>query len=367
VIVANYVPLLIPSSGPNFYKFSDNVAYDLHVDNDGDAKDDLVVRYLFKTTIQNGDTFLYNTNTVASLDDPDLNVRQTYDVILIDKDSSRQDVLAANVPVAPWHVGDRTFPSGSYESVALQAIASSEGARFFAGPRDEPFFVDLHVFDLLGVNGAPTTDGVNVMSLVTEMPIARLSYGGKRPGARAPDKQKVLGIHATASRQRTRLLHRDGPERNRGGWIQVSRLGWPLVNEVVIPIKDKDKYNRSRPHKDVDNFGQYILFPELPGLLSAVLGAPCGATPQGGRTDIVALLAPSDTTPADLLRIDVSAGQTFADSSFPNGRWLEDDVFDIEATVLCNGATISDNVNANDLPFTQTFPFLASPVSGNPL
>ncbi len=367
VIVANYVPLLIPSSGPNFYKFSDNVAYDLHVDNDGDAKDDLVVRYLFKTTIQNGDTFLYNTGAIAALDDPDLNVRQTYDVILIDKDSGRQDVLTANVPVAPWHVGDNSFPSGSYETVALQAIASADGARFFAGPRDEPFFVDLHVFDLLGVNGAPTTNGVNVMSLVTEMPIARLAYGGKRPGADAPGQQKVLGIHATASRQRTRLLHRDGPERNRGGWVQVSRLGWPLVNEVVIPLKDKDKYNRSRPQQDVDNFGAYILFPELPGLLAAVLGAQCGATPQGGRTDIVDLLSAGGTTPADLLRIDVSAGQSFADSSFPNGRWLEDDVFDIEATVLCNGAAISDNVNANDLPFTQTFPFLASPVSGNPI
>ena len=370
VIVANYVPLLVPSSGPNFYKFSDNVAYDLHVDNNGDAKDDLVVRYLFKTTIQNGNTFLYNTNTVSSLDDPDLNVRQTYDVILIDKASSRQDVLVANVPVAPWHVGDRTFPSGTYENVALQAIASAEGARFFAGPRDEPFFVDLHVFDLLGVGGAPTTNGVNVMSLVTEMPIARLAYGGKRPGASSPDKQKVVGIHATASRQRTRLLHRDGPERNRGGWVQVSRLAVPLVNEVVIPLKDKDKFNRSRPQQDVANFGSYILFPELNGLLTAVLGLPCQPIPDAGRTDIVGILAPSGTTPADLQRINVTDGQTFADSSFPNGRWLEDDVFDTLASLICAGdlsVAVSDNVNANDLPFTQTFPFLASPVSGNPL
>jgi hypothetical protein len=370
VIVANYVPLLFPSSGPNFYKFSDNVAYDLHVDNNGDAKDDLVVRYLFKTTIQNGDTFLYNTNTVSSLDDPDLNVRQTYDVILIDKASSREDVLVANVPVAPWHVGDRTFPSGTYESVALQAIASAEGARFFAGPRDEPFFVDLHAFDLLGVGGAPTTNGVNVMSLVTEMPIARLAYGGKRPGASSPDKQKVLGIHATAARQRTRLLHRDGPERNRGGWVQVSRLAVPLVNEVVIPIKDKDKFNRSRPQQDVANFGAYILFPELNGLLTAVLGLPCQPIPTAGRTDIVGILGPNGTTPADLQRINVTEGQTFADSAFPNGRWLEDDVFDTLASLICAGdfsVAVSDNVNANDLPFTQTFPFLASPVSGNPL
>ncbi|HKE16274.1 MAG TPA: DUF4331 domain-containing protein [Kofleriaceae bacterium] len=367
VIVANYVPLLIPSSGPNFYKFSDNVAYDLHFDNNGDAKDDLVVRYLFKTTIQNGNTFLYNTGAIASLDDDNLNVRQTYDVILVDKASSREDVLAANVPVAPWHVGDRSFPGGSYESVALQAVASAGGAKFFAGPRDEPFFVDLHVFDLLGVGGAPTTDGVNVMSIVTEMPIAKLAFGGVRPAANAPGKQKVIGVHATASRQRTRLLHRDTAERNLGGWVQVSRLGWPLVNEVVIPLKDKDKYNRSRPQQDVANFGSYILFPELPGLLTAVLGVNCAPTPDSGRTDIVGLLSAGGSTAADLLRIDVSAGQTFANSSFPNGRWLEDDVFDIEATVLCAGDPISDGVNANDLPFTQTFPYLASPASGNPL
>ncbi|HWM86548.1 MAG TPA: DUF4331 domain-containing protein [Kofleriaceae bacterium] len=368
VIVTAYVPLLLPASGPNFYKFSDNVAYDVHVDNDGDARDDIVIRYLFKTTVQNGDTFLYNTNVVASLDDPDLNVRQTYDVILMDKVSGREDVITANVPVAPWYVGDRSFPTGTYEGIALSAIGSADGSRFFAGPRDEPFFVDLGVFDLLGVNGDPTTNGVNVMSIVTEMPIARLSYGGRRPSASAPGKQKVLGIHATASRRRTRLLHRDGPERNRGGWIQVSRLGWPLINEVVIPIKDKDKFNRSKPVNDVANFGAYILFPELNGLLSAVLGANCQAIPADGRTDIVGLLSPGGTRAADLLRIDVSAGQTFDDSSFPNGRWLEDDVFDIEASVICNnGSTISDGVNANDLPFTLTFPFLASPVSGNPL
>jgi hypothetical protein len=366
VIVANYVPLLIPSSGPNFYKFSDNVAYDLHIDNDGDAKDDLVIRYTFKTTIQNGNTFLYNTNTVSALDDPDLNVRQTYDVTLIDRKANNEDVLAANVPVAPWNVGDRTFPSGSYEGIALSAIYSSDGSRFFAGPRDEPFFVDLHVFDLLGVAGAPTTDGVNVMSIVTEMPIAKLAFGGQRPTASTPAKRQVVGVHATASRQRTRLLHRDGPERNRGGFVQVSRLGWPLINEVVIPLKDKDKFNRSRPQQDVANFGAYILFPELPGLLSSVLGLNCAPTPEDGRLDIVGLLSRNGTTAADLLRIDVSAGQTFEDSGFPNGRALADDVFDIEASVLC-GVPVSDLVNGNDLDFTPTFPYLASPASGNPL
>jgi hypothetical protein len=143
VIVANYVPLLIPSSGPNFYRFSDDVAYDLRIDNDGDARTDLVYRYLFKTTVQNGDTFLYNTGAVSSLDDEHLNVRQTYDLIRMEVRDGKHDVIAANVPVAPWNVGDRSFPDGSYPSVASGAVAASGGARTFAGPRDEPFFVDL--------------------------------------------------------------------------------------------------------------------------------------------------------------------------------------------------------------------------------
>ena len=368
VIVANYVPLLIPSSGPNFYRFSDDVAYDLKIDNNGDARTDLVYRFLFKTTVGNGDTFLYNTGPISSLDDDNLNVRQTYDVIRVDPSTGEEDIVAANLPVAPWHVGDRSFPDGSYEGVAAQAIASEGGARFFAGPRDEPFFVDLHVFDLLGVAGAPTTDGVNVMSIVMEVPIADIAAGGARPTADSEAKKRVIGVHATASRQRVRILRHESEGRSRGQWVQVSRLGWPLVNEVVIPLKDKDRFNRSRPVDDVANFGSYILFPELPGLLNAVLGAGCAETPGDGRTDIVGLLSPSGTAPADLLRIDVTDGQTFEQSGFPNGRWLEDDVTDTLLTVVCNnGGALGDGVDANDRAFAHTFPYLAPPHSGNPI
>jgi hypothetical protein len=369
VIVANYVPLLIPHSGPNFYRFSDNVAYDIHIDNDGDARSDYILRFTFRTRVRNGDTFLYNTGTVASLDDPNLNVRQTYDVELLNSRGRTIEDLARGVPVAPWHVGDRTFPEGSYEDVALQAVEDNPaGFRFFAGPRDEPFFVDLRVFDLLGVGGFPSTDGVNVMSIVAEIPIAEIAASGKRPTASSPERRRVIGVHATASRRMKRILHDNQPERNRGRFVQVSRLGLPLVNEVLIPLKDKDRFNRARPDRDVANFGAHILFPELPGLLSAVLGAGCAETPAEGRLDLVGLLSPSGTDPADLLRIDVTAGQTFADSSFPNGRWLEDDVTDILLTVLCNnGGALGDGVDANDLPFTLTFPYLASPHSGNPI
>jgi hypothetical protein len=372
VVVANYVPLLLPFSGPNFYKFSDDVAYDIHFDNNGDAKSDIIYRFLFETTIQNGDTFLYNTGAVDSLTDENLNVRQTYDVLRLNGRGVLQNVIDANVPVAPWNVGSRSFPNNSYEGVALQAVNTAPAPgneRMFAGPRDEPFFVDLHVFDLLGVGdpGFPSTNGVNVMSIVLDLPITRVAQNGMRPGATATGKNTVVGVHATASRRQVTVLRRGGPERDRGQFVQVSRLGWPLVNEVVVPLKDKDKFNRSRPENDLANIGAYVLDPELTGLLQGVLGLPCPNTPAAGRTDIAGLLSPQTTTIADLLRIDIRQGQTFTQSAFPNGRKLTDDVTDTLLTVICNqpGLTVSDNVDGNDLAFTDTFPFLASPVSGN--
>ncbi|HWN69148.1 MAG TPA: DUF4331 domain-containing protein [Haliangium sp.] len=369
VVVANYVPLLLPFSGPNFYKFSDDVAYDIHFDNNGDAKSDIIYRFLFETTIQNGGTFLYNTGPVDSLTDVDLNVRQTYDVLRLNGKGVLQGVVDANVPVAPWNVGSRSFPGTSYDTVAATAVKTTPGGeRLFAGPRDEPFFVDLHVFDLLGVGGFDSTKGVNVMSIVFEVPIAKVAINGTRPAATATGKNTVVGIHATASRRRVTVLRRGGPERDRGQFVQVSRLGWPLVNEVVIPLKDKDKFNRSRPEEDMANIGMYVLQPELTGLLRDVLNLQCPNTPAAGREDIVDLLSLADTTVADLLRIDIRAGQTFAQTQFPNGRKLTDDVTDTLLTVVCNapGVTVADGVAANDLPFLNVFPFLASPVSGNP-
>jgi hypothetical protein len=368
VMVANYVPLLLPASGPNFYRFADTVRYEIHVDNDGDADADTTFRWSFETSVQDGGTFLYNTGPIDSLTDPDLNVRQTYTLKRIDRRTGQTTTLVSNGRVAPWHVGKRSFPDDAYDQVASQAIAPvSGGGKAFAGPRDEPFFVDLHVFDLLGVGGAPTTDGVNVMSLVLEVPIASLADGGVRPAAGATGPTSVLGVWATASRRQIRVLRRTHDQQDLGQFVQVSRLAWPLVNEVLIPLQDKDKYNRSKPEDDVENFGAYILQPELPGLLNAVLGAGCAPTPDGGRTDLVGLLSPSGTTPADILRLDVRAGQTHADSHFPNGRALADDVTDIELAVLCgSGAPLGDGVDANDLPFLDTFPYLPAPASGNP-
>ncbi|HEX7842454.1 MAG TPA: DUF4331 domain-containing protein [Kofleriaceae bacterium] len=365
VIVADYVPLLLPTSGPNFYKFSDSARYEVHIDNDGDAVPDIAYRWTFRSQRKNGATFLYNTGPVDALTSPNLNVTQTYRLEKVNERTGQITTIMDNVPVAPWNVGSRTF--ASYEPVALQAVTTAHGTTAFAGPRDEPFFVDLHVFDLLGVGGAHTTDGVNVMSLVLEVPITDIASKGARPAAGTTGKTSVVGIYASASRPRVRFLRGERDHDHYGGFVQVSRLGWPLINEVIIPLQDKDKFNRTSPKDDVANFGAYILDPEVPKLLNAVLHAGCAATPAGGRTDIVGLLSPNGTKAADLLRININQGQTNADSHFPNGRALTDDVTDTLLTVACNnGSKIGDGVDANDLPFTQAFPYLASPHSGNP-
>lgn len=365
VIVADYVPLLLPSSGPNFYKFSDNARYEVHIDNNGDAKPDITYRWTFASQRKNGATFLYNTGPIDSISSPNLNVTQTYKLEKIDEHSGARGVIMDNVPVAPWNVGKRTF--SNYEQVALGAVKSANGTSAFAGPRDEPFFVDLHVFDLLGVGGSHTTDGLNVMSLVLEVPINEIAQGGVRPASGMNGKTSVVGVWASASRPQVRVLRRGRDADDYGNYIQVSRLGWPLVNEVLIPLQDKDKYNRSSPKDDVANFGAYILDPEVPKLLNAVLGANCAPTPAGGRTDIVGLLSPNGTTPADMLRINITMDQTADQSHFPNGRALTDDVTDTLLTVACNnGSHIGDGVDGNDLAFSQTMPYLASPHSGNP-
>jgi hypothetical protein len=367
VIVANYVPLLLPQSGPNFYSFDPSVHYRMNIDNDGDAKPDIVYLWTFEDNVANGGTFLYNTGAIESPKSANLNVTQDWNLFRFDlKKGTRTKVTSGQT--APWNVGKRSFPNNSYESVALQTVRSTpSGVKAFAGPRDEPFFVDLHVFDLLGVGGAPTTDGVNVMSLVLEVPITDVAKGGVRPAAGATGKDSVIGVFASADRAELTFRSKQYGEEHFGQGIQVSRLGWPLINEVVIPLRDKDRFNRAAPKDDVANFGQYILDPEVPKLLNLVLGAGCPATPAGGRLDIVGLLSPNGTVPADLLRININQGQTFANSAFPNGRALTDDVTDTLLTVACNnGSAIRDGVNGNDLPFTNTFPYLASPASGNP-
>src|SRR5262245_41032864 len=207
-LVANYVPLEEPAGGPNFNKFGDDVRYRMYIDNDGDATEDITYEFRFTTKIRNPNSFLYNTGQVTSLDDPDLNMRQTYSVARI-KDGQRT-VLASGLPVPPANIGPRSTPN--YEQLAAAAVKSVGGTKLFAGPRDDPFYVDLgSAFDLLGLrplnqahliklptdNGRDGVGGYNTHTIAIQVPISDLTADGKALSG-ATDPNAVIGYWAAA-------------------------------------------------------------------------------------------------------------------------------------------------------------------------
>jgi hypothetical protein len=396
--VGNWVPLLEPNSGPNFGAFDDDAFYYINVDNVGDSHKHVRFQFRFKTTRRTGSTFLYNTGPVTSLDDPDLNVRQTYTLTRIDvvNGAEQETVLGSDLPVAPWFVGPVSMPS--YDALAHAAVQDLPGGyRVFVGPRDDPFFVDLAaVFDLLTIRKVPGNmgkgvDGVggyNVMTVALQVPMNKLTKDGQAPSAGLANQ--VIGIWDTAERLANKTLNADGTVSFSGPEVQVSRLGMPLVNEVVIPLKDKDKFNASEPFDDVANFGGSVVDPEAAKLLHLLYGIQ---VPPAPRSDLVAVFAtgvsglnqPANVSPGEMLRLNllippssspnrfgVIAGDL---AGFPNGRRLADDVVDIElrvvAGVLVNGFNIApnnqlgDGVDANDKPYLPYFPYVAPP--HNPL
>ncbi len=384
--IMNYSPLEAPDGGPNFYKFGDDVLYSLHVDNNGDAEEDITYEWRFRSETRNPNTFLYNTGAVNAIDDPNLNVRQFYSVTRIDRGREPR-VLIDNVPVAPHNVGKRSFPD--YDKVANEAnveVPNTGGARIFAGPRDDPFWVDLAVFDLLGLGrGVDSLAGYNVHTIALQASIARFTSGSMAPSA-ATDPNAVIGVWMTASRPSTRIFNEDGTQVNDGPMVQVSRLGAPLVNEVVVPRGFKDLFNASHPRDDA-RFLSGVTDPELAKLFNAVLNFPA---PTTNRTDLVQVFLtgvpgatmPPNVKPAEMLRLNVAVPPSASPNrlgvvggdlgGFPNGRRLADDVVDIELQavggVLQNvpgAAALSQGVPFNDKPFLNTFPYAASPHPGN--
>jgi Domain of unknown function (DUF4331) len=408
-LIANWIPLEAPGGGPNFYKFGDDVLYRINVDNDGDAEDDIVYEFRFKTRIQNRQTFLYNTGPIASLDDPNFNIRQTYSVTRIDSQGRHR--LADDLATPPVNVGVRSTPN--YDALANAAVHTlPDGSRVFAGQRDDPFFVDLgSVFDLLGLRPfnaahviplppAPGVDGLkglNTHTIAIQVPKHRLTHDGSL-GADAADPRSIIGVYSTTLRRRLRID--DGDDR-RGGdwdggddrddWVQVSRLGMPLVNEVVIPLGRKDRFNASDPRDD-QQFASLVLNPE-PARLIPVL-YPVVHVPAAPRNDLAAIFLtgiaglnqPANARPSEMIRLNMAippspspnrlgllAGQL---DGFPNGRRLGDDVVDIEVRALA-GATpftpafnvapnnlLGDGVDVNDKAFLPNFPYVASPFAG---
>jgi len=415
-IVANYIPLEEPAGGPNFNAFGDDVRYELKVDNTGDGEEDITYRFRFRTETRNGDTFLYNTGPIETLSDPDWNRPQFYSVTRVKHGNAT--TLGRNLPTPPVNVGPRSTPNyGALMHAAVQDL--SGGIEVFAGQSDDPFFVDLgSVFDLAGLrpfnpfhiipldvaDGVDEVGGYNTHAIVLQVPIKQLTRDGKLHDA--DDPEAVIGVYATASRQKLQIIESNGRRSDGGPWVQVSRLAEPLINEVVIPLRSKDRWNASDPSDDAD-FASLYTSPEVTRLEN-VLYPVLDDAPATGRGDLAAILLTgvpglnfTGTTQADLIRLNtgippsgpVGTGNRLGllageFAGFPNGRRLEDDVVDIELRAFacgygpivapiiqtfgfCAGNAnrspnnlLGDGVDANDLPFQTEFPYVPQPQQG---
>lgn len=395
-LVANYYPYEGPAGGPNFYRFGDDVLYEFHIDNNGDAKDEIKYQFRFHTTILNPNTFLYNTGPIGSISDPNWTVRQTYSVTRVSGGSSV--LLASNLPTPPSNVG--THSISSYATLRNQAIKTIDGnIKVFAGQRADPFFGDVgSIFDLLTIRGgipAGFSSGghnsfanYNLQTIALQVPINKLTGCKCMPGSH---DDPVVGFWASASRLRAAVGH--DAENENDGWVQISRLGLPLINEVVIPMSQKDKFNGSKPVNDVANFAGPVTKPELATLLNALYGVPVPPTPRSDLVEVLlkgvpGLNRPNNVVPADMLRLNVNTplctgggcntlGVIAGDvQGFPNGRRLTDDVIDVSERVVagilsgnacCTGFpnnALGDGVNAATTPPMATFPYVADPYDG---
>ena len=281
-IVANYIPLQLPEGGPNYNHFGEDIRYEIHVKNQtsvgalGTATDDITYRFTF--TRANGDpSTFFNIRLGAE------NINTTYKLEKKVGSGGFQTIVAAGATPPP-NIGPRSINSGAglntdYETLTTNAITTaSTGEKVFAGPRDDPFFVDLGgVFDLGGIrdqygsdpnnpdNARDAVAGFNVSALVLQIPIAMLQKDGQNAPANILDGDYVIGVWASASRRQITTLSTDGtPPVGTGPYVQVSRLGMPLTNEAVIPIGEKDRWNYTSPYSaDEQSFAPYFVNPEL--------------------------------------------------------------------------------------------------------
>jgi hypothetical protein len=403
-LIANYYPGEDPAGGPNFYRFGDDVTYDINIDNNGDAVADITYRFNFSTTIKNPDVPLYNVGPIESLDSDNWNVVQRYTITKITADGS--DQLAFEGIVPPVNIGPTSTPK--YDDLANAAIGTVDGMKVFAGQRDDPFWVDLGaIFDLITLRVVPGTDGglddlqgMNVQSIVLQVPIADLTATGKAPTG-ADDTNAIIGVWTTASRFATTVISADGTREGSGDLVQVSRLGMPLVNEVVVPIGAKDLFNASQP-KDDQQFAAGVLHPVLPGVLAALYGItvpPADADRNDLATvfltGIPGLNQPKDVKASEQLRLNMAIppaksenpfGVVAGDNAgFPNGRRLGDEIVDVELRAVAGilfctfspdacpdgdvynvspNNALGGGVHGNDVPFLDVFPYIAPPHQG---
>ncbi len=383
-LIANYIPLEGPAGGPNFFEFGDDVLYEINVDNNGDGYADVTYQFRFKTKLTTPDSFLYNTGVITSLSSKAWNSKQFYSVTRVT--GSRAKVLGTRLICPPCNIGPLSTPH--YETAlgrpAVHKLAGD--IKVFAGQRSEQFYVDLgSIFDLLDLRplqsanvfahalglpnqaGVNATNHLNVHTIAIQVPISDLVIKG-RP---------VIGVWTSASRRAASVRGDDGEATaSSGPWKQVSRLGNPLFNEVIVPLGKKDFWNTQQPAHD-KQFARYVAHPELAGLFPVVYPAiPPGTAPfahlaafnKSGkpRTDLEAILLTgipkgiiagftnfTGPVQADMLRLNTAIPPTPASSpkfstlgliggdaaGFPNGRRITDDVVTIELRAIA-GATI---------------------------
>lgn len=391
-LISNFIPFQDPNGGPNFYPFDPNVVYAIHVDNNGDAVEDITFEWRFTTEVRNPATFLYNTGVVTTLDDPDLNVRQFYRLTRIDGPRRTGTVreLAGRLPVPPPNIGPRSTPNYGALGGAIQGLTGNMAV--FAGQRDEGFYLDLGIFDLLGINSGiieNSTAGFNVSSLAIQLPKSALTRSAAAPTS-PTDPNAIIGVWSTASRFATRTLTA-GAQNHSGALVQVSRLGNPLVNEVVIDLARKDAFNSLEPTGDAVALDR-VTDPEVPKLLKLLFNID---SPPAPRNDLVSIFLtgipganmPAGVRASEMMRLNMAVPPTTSPNrlgvlggdlaGYPNGRRVGDDVLDI-TLLAAAGATpltpafnrspnngLTDNVNDNDRPYLANFPYLAIPHAGN--
>ena len=434
-MIANYIPFQDPQGGPNFYQFDQNALYEIHVDNVGDAKEHLTFQFRFKNTskklaLKVGDKDvlipLINSGPLSEVNDAKLNVRETYTVALVRGDrrsGSKTSLTNAagggtefDKPVD--NIGDKTFCGATcYEvyankhiyNVAIPGCAAP--GRVFVGQRKEPFYIAVgKIFDLFNLDplGAEVSgnkndlENKNVSSIALEVPISCLTTAG----------EPVIGAYTTASVRQGRLINPsprglNNATKEGGPWAQVSRVGMPLVNEVVIGMDDKDRFNASKPSGD-GQFINYVTNPTLPAVVQTLF--PSAQAPTNfPRTDLVTVFLkgleglnqPKTVVPSEMLRLNTTIapvapaaqnplGVAANDKAgFPNGRRPGDDVVDLSLRVsmgaLCalTGAgdtlkvgckpadapagalALTDGVRKDATTFKAAFPYFNTPIPGN--
>ncbi len=410
-LIANYVPKQAPTGGPHFAVFDDTVLYEIKIDNTGDGVEDIKYQVQFSSQIVNGKTVLgmstiNQDGIIKSLDDRDYNEVQTYTLTRIEGKNGKAKVLGSDLRVPPANIGARVTPDYEQNLGEKSVYKIDGGGKVFAGNRDEGFYIDAGgIFDglnLKSTNSAGGDDrlkGVNISTIALEIPIKDLTSSGKKPKS-ATEKGAVIGVWATASRRTTRVLTDKGTM-GQGDWKQISRLGNPLVNEVVIPLELKDAFNGLSPEGDAIA-APFVLDPELAKVLKATFKINVPTAPRNDLVQIFATGIPvnpitgpnyttflSDGKPHEYLRLNTgipptpfekmnSLGLLGGDvAGFPNGRRFVDDITDISLRAVAGGTpfqpatniapnnTLGDGVSQNDVPYLNRFPYLAPPHSGN--